>query len=95
MNIPVLSLTNTTGYEASVCAEKHLAKALGKMVYAFANATVPKISFLCGQALGSAYVTMNAKSLGADLVFAFADAMLHRWMLNLQPRSCTQMLPQM
>ena len=44
------------------------------MVYAFANATVPKISFLCGQALGSAYVTMNAKSLGADLVFAFADA---------------------
>lgn len=73
-DIPVLSLTNTTGYEASVCAEKHLAKALGKMVYAFANATVPKISFLCGQALGSAYVTMNAKSLGADLVFAFADA---------------------
>ena len=73
-DIPVLSLTNTTGYEASVCAEKHLAKALGKMVYAFANATVPKISFLCGQAMGSAYVTMNAKSLGADLVYAFADA---------------------
>ncbi len=75
-DIPVLSLTNTNGYEASVCAEKHLAKSLGKMVYAFANATVPKISFICGEAVGSAYVTMNSKSLGADLVYAFADALV-------------------
>ena len=73
-DIPVLSLTNTTGYEASVCAEKHLAKAAGRMVYAFANATVPKISFVIGQAVGSAYVAMNSKSLGTDLVYAFADA---------------------
>ncbi len=73
-DIPVLSLTNTDGFKACVCAEKRLMRALGKMAYAFANATVPKISFMIGQAVGSAYVLMNSKSLGADLVYAYANA---------------------
>ncbi len=73
-DIPLLSLTNVAGFKACLCAEKRLMRALGKMSYAFANATVPKISFLVGQAIGSAYVLMNSKSLGADLVYALADA---------------------
>ncbi len=73
-DIPVLSLTNVAGYEASVASEQRLVRALGKMAYTFANATVPKISMMIGQAVGSAYVLMNSKSLGADLVYAFADA---------------------
>lgn len=73
-DIPLLSLTNTDGYEASVAAEKTLAKAVANMVYAFANATVPKINLLIGQAVGSAYVVMNSKAIGADLVYAYADA---------------------
>lgn len=73
-DIPVLTLTNVAGYEQTLESEARIARALGKMTYAFANASVPKISFIIGQALGSAYILMNSKSLGADLVYAFADA---------------------
>lgn len=73
-DIPLLSLTNTKGYEASVAAEKRLAKAVASLVYAFSGATVPKIGLVVGQAVGSAYLAMNAKSLGADLVYAYEEA---------------------
>ena len=45
-----------------------------KLTYAFANASVPKVNVVIGKALGSAYVTMNSKSVGADLVMAWPDA---------------------
>lgn len=73
-DIPVLSLTNCDGYEASVSAEKSLGRAVAKMTYAFAGASIPKINLLIGSAVGSAYVTMNSKSIGADLVYAYGDA---------------------
>jgi acetyl-CoA carboxylase carboxyltransferase component len=73
-NIPVLSLTNVTGFKASVYEEKHLAKAAAKLTYAFANATVPKVNVIIGKAYGSAYVTMNSKSIGADMVYAWPSA---------------------
>lgn len=72
-DIPLLTLTNVDGYDASVYGEYHLIKSLAKMTSALAEATVPKINFITKDALGSAYVAMNSKSLGADLVFAFAD----------------------
>ncbi|BBF42155.1 acetyl-coenzyme A carboxyl transferase alpha chain [Lachnospiraceae bacterium KM106-2] len=70
-NIPVVTLTNVTGYKATKCEEKKLARATAKLTYAFANATVPKINVIVGKAFGSAYITMNSKHIGADLVFAF------------------------
>lgn len=73
-DIPVLSLTNVTGYKATKCQERAMARAAAKLTYAFANATVPKVNVIIGQALGSAYVTMNSKSLGADIVYAWTDA---------------------
>ena len=73
-NIPVLTLTNVKGYKATVCAEKHIAKAAAKLTYAFANATVPKVNVVIGEAFGSAYVAMNSKSIGADLTFAWDSA---------------------
>ena len=54
-----------------MCAERSLAKAAAKLTYAFANATVPKVNVVIGKAFGSAYVTMNSKSLGADMVYAW------------------------
>ncbi len=75
-DIPVLSLTNVKGYEATVCAEKHIAKAVAKLTYAFANATVPKVNVVIGKALGSAYVAMNSKAIGADLTIAWPDAQI-------------------
>ncbi|MCR5715850.1 MAG: carboxyl transferase [Lachnospiraceae bacterium] len=72
--IPVLSLTNVKGFAASVDAEKKMAKAVAKLVAAFANATVPKVNVIVGQAYGSAYVAMNSKALGADMTFAWNNA---------------------
>ena len=73
-NIPVLTLTNVSGFAASMCAEKRLAKAAAKLTYAFANATVPKVNVVIGKAFGSAYVTMNSKAVGADMVYAWPTA---------------------
>ena len=73
-NIPILSLTATTGYAATMCQEKTIAKAVAKMVYAFANSTVPKVNLLTTQAYSSAYVAMNSKHIGADMVFAWPEA---------------------
>ncbi len=73
-NIPVLTLTNVKGYEATVSAEKEIAKAAAKLTYAFANATVPKVNVVVGKAYGTAYVAMNSKAIGADLVMAWPDA---------------------
>ena len=73
-NIPVITLTNVKGYKATVCAEKHIAKAAAKLTYAFANATVPKVNVVIGEAFGSAYVAMNSKSIGADMTFAWDSA---------------------
>ena len=72
--IPVLSLTNVTGFKATVEEEKTIADAAAKLTYAFANATVPKINVIVGKAYGSAYVSMNSKHIGADFVFATEDA---------------------
>ena len=73
-DIPVLSLTNVKGFAATKCAEKRLAKAVAKLTYAFANATVPKVNVVIGKAYGSAYVAMNSKAIGADITMAWPDA---------------------
>lgn len=72
--IPVLSMTNVKGFKACMCSEKRLAKALAHMTAAFAEATCPKVNLITGEAYGSAYVAMNSKSIGADFVYAWADA---------------------
>ena len=73
-NIPVLTLTNVNGYKATVDEEKTIAKAVAKLTYAFANATIPKVNVVIGEAFGSAYLAMNSKSIGADIVYAWSDA---------------------
>ena len=73
-DIPVLSLTNVAGFTATKCSERRLAKALAKLTYAFANATVPKVNVIIGEAYGSAYVAMNSKAVGADMTYAWPSA---------------------
>jgi acetyl-CoA carboxylase carboxyltransferase component len=74
--IPVLTLTNVNGYEATLASEKAIAKAAAKLTYAFANATVPKVNVVVGKALGTAYVVMNSKAIGADITMAWPDAQI-------------------
>lgn len=73
-SIPVLSLTNIDGFCTCPCSSKTIAKAAAKLAYAFANATVAKVNVIAEKAMGSTYVVMNSKALGADITFAFEGA---------------------
>lgn len=73
-NIPILTLTNISGFSATMNDAKSISVAAAKLTYAFANATVPKINLITEKALGSAYITMNSKHIGADMVFALENA---------------------
>ena len=75
-NVPVLSVTNVTGFKANIHSERNIAKAVAELTYAFADATVPKVNLITGAAFGSAYVAMNSKAIGADLTFAWSDAQI-------------------
>lgn len=72
--ISVLSLTSVTGYKCTVEEEKNIGHQVAKLTNAFANATVPKVNLIVGDAFGSAYITMNSSHIGADLVFALPNA---------------------
>lgn len=73
-NIPILTLTNAASFKATKCSEKRMAKAAAALTAAFADADVPKVNVIVGKAYGSAYVTMNSKGLGADIVYAWPEA---------------------
>lgn len=73
-NIPVLTLTNVTGFSTSMSDAKTIGIASAKLTYAFANASVPKINLITEKAYGSAYITMNSKHIGADMVFALDNS---------------------
>ena len=45
-----------------------------KLLYAFSEATVPKVNVIIRKAYGGAYIAMNSKHLGADAVFAWPTA---------------------
>jgi acetyl-CoA carboxylase carboxyltransferase component len=47
-----------------------------KLLHAFAEATVPRFTVVLRKAFGGAYITMNSKDLGADLVLAWSRAEL-------------------
>ena len=81
--IPVLTLTNVTGFNATKCSERNIAREAAKLTYAFANATVPKVNVIVGKAYGSAYIVMNSKSIGADMVYAWPQAEIGMMDANL------------
>jgi acetyl-CoA carboxylase carboxyltransferase component len=82
-DIPILTLTNVKGFAATVHSERGIAKAAAKLTYAFANASVPKINVITGEAYGSAYVTMNSKAVGADYTYAWPSASIGMMDANL------------
>lgn len=71
-DIPLLVLVDVPGFFPGQAEEKKGILRHGcKMLYAFSEATVPKISLIMRKAYGGAYCAMNSKDLGADLVFAW------------------------
>ena len=74
-NIPIITLEDMPGYLPGIDQEhagviRHGAKVL----YAYSEATVPKITVILRKAYGGGYIAMNSRHLGADFMFAWPSA---------------------
>ncbi len=74
-NIPLLSLVDVPGFLPGTDQEYGgIIRHGAKMLYAFSEATVPKVTLIVRKAYGGAYLAMCSKDLGADQVFAWPGA---------------------
>jgi len=74
-NIPVISMVDVPGYLPGTGQEwGGIIRHGAKMLYAYAEATVPKLTVTIRKAYGGAYLGMCSKSLGADFVFSWPSA---------------------
>ncbi len=75
--IPLLVLVDTPGFMPGTRQEATGVIRFGAtLVHAFAEATVPRVTVILRKAFGGAFITMNAKELGADYVFAWPQAQM-------------------
>jgi acetyl-CoA carboxylase carboxyltransferase component len=87
-NIPILTITDTEGYETTSESEKFMPSAAGRLINALIHATVPKINLITGTIVGSAYSMLNSKGLGADYVFMWDSADIS----IVDPRQATEVI---
>lgn len=74
-NIPLLTLVDVPGFLPGTDQEWHGIITNGaKLLYAFSEATVPKITVIVRKAYGGAYDVMNSKHIGADMNYAWPNA---------------------
>ncbi|ASK63262.1 methylmalonyl-CoA carboxyltransferase [Virgibacillus phasianinus] len=74
-NIPLVTFEDVTGFFPGVKQEHGgIIRHGAKILYAYSEATVPKITVITRKAFGGAYVALNSKSIGADLVYAWPNA---------------------
>jgi len=75
--LPLVVLVDTPGFMPGTRQEKAgVIRQGAKLVYAFSEATVPRVTVILRKAFGGAFIAMNAKDLGADLVIAWPDAQI-------------------
>ena len=75
--IPLLVLVDTPGFLPGTRQEKlGVIRQGAKLVYAFSECTVPRVTVVLRKAFGGAFIAMNSKDLGADFVFAWPSAQL-------------------
>ncbi|GAA5079963.1 acyl-CoA carboxylase subunit beta [Thermocatellispora tengchongensis] len=75
MGVPLLTLIDVPGYLPGVAQEwGGVVRRGAKLLYAFAEAVVPRVSIVTRKSYGGAYIAMNSRSLGATKVFAWPDA---------------------
>ncbi len=76
-NVPIVTFVDVPGFMPGVDQEyRGIIRHGAKLLYAFCEATVPRISIITRKAYGGAYVVMNSKSIGADLAYAWPTAEL-------------------
>ncbi len=74
-NIPILTLVDVPGFIPGTKQEHGgIIRRGAKLLYAYAEATVPKVTLIMRKAFGGAYIAMNSKGMGADIVFAWPIA---------------------
>jgi len=74
-NIPLVTFVDVPGYMPGVEQEYGgIIKHGAKMIYAYSEATVPKVTVITRKAYGGAYIAMSSKHLRADLNFAWPTA---------------------
>lgn len=74
-NIPLVTLTDTAGYLPGVGQEHGgVIRHGAKLLYAYSEASVPKLTVIVRKAYGGAYIAMCSRHLGADQVFAWPSA---------------------
>ena len=74
-NIPIVTLTDVPGYFPGVSQEHNgIIRHGAKLLYAYCEATVPKINVILRKAYGGAYIAMSSKHVGADIVMAWPTA---------------------
>lgn len=76
-NIPIVTFVDVPGFMPGVDQEYGgIIRHGAKLLYAYCEATVPRIQMVIRKAYGGAYVVMNSKSVGADFAFAWPSAEL-------------------
>ena len=76
-NIPVITLVDTPGYMPGTNQEHSgIIRHGSKLLYAYCEATVPKITIIIGKAYGGAYIAMSSKNLGTDMNYAWPTAQI-------------------
>ncbi len=74
-NIPIVTFTDVPGFMPGLDQEqKGIIRHGAKILFAFSEATVPKINIIIRKSFGGAYIAMNSKHIGADFVFAWPNA---------------------
>jgi len=74
-NIPIVSLVDVPGFMPGLAQERGgIIRHGAKMLFAYASATVPKITLILRKAYGGAYLAMCSSDMGADMVFAWPTA---------------------
>ncbi|MHA1771867.1 MAG: acyl-CoA carboxylase subunit beta [Candidatus Thorarchaeota archaeon] len=74
-NIPIITFMDVPGYLPGTAQEwGGIIRHGAKILYAFSEATVPKITIITRKAYGGAYDVMSSKNIGADLVYAWPTA---------------------
>ena len=74
-NIPIVTFEDVPGFLPG-CTQEHngIIRHGAKIVYAYAEATVPKITVITRKAYGGAYIVKNSKPIGADVNFSYPTA---------------------
>ena len=74
-NIPLLTMVDVPGFLPGVNQEHGgIIRHGAKLLYAYCEATVPRVTVITRKAYGGAYLVMNARGIGADLVYAWPSA---------------------